>query len=512
MQLRRARLAAPTAALAAVAALVTQAVVPAAAAGGTDSSSLRQAVTSSAIERHLKAFQQIANRHSGTRASGTPGYDASAAYVADKLRAAGYSVTLQPFEFPFFQELVAPEAQRLSPDPKTYVEGTDFMTMEYSGSGDVSGALVPTKDVIIPAASTANTSTSGCEASDFTPAPAEPAVALIQRGTCTFALKAENAAAAGYDAAVIFNEGQPGRQDVLNGTLGGPGISIPVVGATYALGLENYELVQSSAVSFRVFASTLSETRRTSNVIADTAAGRSDRTLVVGAHLDSVPEGPGISDNASGSATVLEIALQFAKLGVQPTNRVRFAFWGAEESGLLGAEHYVSSLSRQQLNDVELNLNFDMIGSPNFVRFVYDGDGSATGIKGPSGSGTIEEVFVDYFRSQGLAVEPTAFDGRSDYDAFTSVGIPAGGLFTGAEGVKTAEEAAIYGGTAGTSYDPCYHQACDTTKNISSVALDQMSDAAAHATLVFAMTGSSVNGTNTSAATDSEYKGSNARK
>ena len=509
---RRSRLASVGVALAALAALVSQTALPATAAGSSDSSTLRSAVTPAGIQRHLKALQQIANRNGGTRASGTSGYDASAAYVADKLSEAGYGVTVQPFDFPFFQELVVPEAQRLSPNPKAYVHGTDFITMEYSGSGDISGPLVPTNDVVVPAASTANTSTSGCETSDFTPAPAEPAVALIQRGTCTFALKAENAAAAGYDAAVIFNEGQPGRQEAVNGTLGGPGIEIPVIGATYAVGAENYELTLSGPVSFRVLTSTLSETRRTSNIIADTPGGRADRTVVVGAHLDSVPEGPGINDNGSGSATVLEIAVQLARLGVQPTNRVRFAFWGAEESGLLGAEHYVSSLSRQELNDIELNLNFDMVGSPNFVRFVYDGDGSATGIKGPSGSGSIEEVFLNYFASQDLPVEPTAFDGRSDYDAFTSVGIPAGGLFTGAEGVKTTEEAAVYGGTAGVSYDPCYHQACDTTKNISPVAIDQMSDAAAHATLVFAMTGSSVNGTNTSGATDSEYQGSNARK
>lgn len=496
------------------AALTASALFPTTvASAATDTGALRDAVTAASVQGHLKEFQKIANRNEGTRASGTSGYDASARYVADSLRAAGYDVTMQPFDFSFFQEVATPEAERLSPAPTTYSQGSDFVTMEYSGSGDVTGSLIPTNDVMIPPGSSANASTSGCESSDFSPAPAEPAIALIQRGTCTFALKAQNAEAAGYDAAVIFNEGQPGRQEAVNGTLGGPGIAIPVLGASYALGEENYRLISSGQqVTFRVFTSTLSEIRRTANVIADTTTGRTDRTVVAAAHLDGVPEGPGINDNGSGAATVLEIALQFAKLGIEPTNRVRFAFWGAEESGLLGAEHYVGSLSRQELNDIELNLNFDMIGSTNFVRFVYDGDGSATGTKGPSGSGTIEEVFLNYFGSQGLAAEPTAFDGRSDYAAFTAAGIPAGGLFTGAEGVKTAEEAAIYGGTAGVAYDPCYHLECDTTKNISALALDQMSDAAAHATLVFAMTQSSVSGTSTSAGTDSEFKGSNARK
>ena len=150
---------------------------------------------------------------------------------------------------------------------------------------------------------------------------------------------------------------------------------------------------------------------------------------------------------------------------------------------------------RNLVSSVALNLNFDMVGSPNYVRFVYDGDGSDTPVAGPNGSGRIEQVFLDYFASQDLPTEPTAQDGRSDYVAFTDVGIPAGGLFTGAEGIKTAEEAAIYGGTAGVAYDPCYHQACDTIANVSTQAVYEMSDAAAHATLTFAMTTSSVSGT-----------------
>jgi Zn-dependent M28 family amino/carboxypeptidase len=196
-------------------------------------------------------------------------------------------------------------------------------------------------------------------------------------------------------------------------------------------------------------------------------------------------------------------------------NQVRFAFWGAEEAGLWGSQRYVDSLSGQQLKRIALNLNFDMVGSPNFVRFVYDGDGSTFGSDGPSGSGTIEDAFNDYFASQGLASEPTQFDGRSDYDAFINAGIPAGGLFTGAEGVKTAAQAAVYGGTAGLAYDPCYHQACDTIKNLSSTALDQMSDAAAHATLLFAMSASSVSGTDNAtndAKAASQFKGSHAKK
>ena len=181
---------------------------------------------------------------------------------------------------------------------------------------------------------------------------------------------------------------------------------------------------------------TVSE-RTTTNVIADSPSGRTDRTVMAGAHLDSVDEGPGINDNGSGTAAILETAEQMAELGIAPRNAVRFAFWGAEESGLVGSQHYVDSLRQRQLHKISVYLNFDMVGSPNFVRFVYDGDGSEFGVKGPSGSGHMERTFVNYFDAKGLASEPTEFDGRSDYDAFINAGVPAGGLFTGAEDIKT---------------------------------------------------------------------------
>jgi Zn-dependent M28 family amino/carboxypeptidase len=216
---------------------------------------------------------------------------------------------------------------------------------------------------------------------------------------------------------------------------------------------------------------------------------------VVGSHIDSVPDGPGINDNGSGSSAILEVALQMAKLGIQPRNQVRFGFWSAEEEGLLGAAHYVSLLSPTDIKNTAVNLDFDMIASPNFVRFVYDGDGSTTGIVGPKGSGVVENGFLNYFTSQGLATEPTAFDGRSDYAPFTAAGIPAGGIFAGAEGIKTSDEAVAYGGTAGLAYDSCYHQACDTMDNVSRQALGEMSDAIADSVLTWAMTTSAVNGT-----------------
>jgi Zn-dependent M28 family amino/carboxypeptidase len=484
---------------------------------GPDTTELRDAVTVAGIMEHQAALQAIADANDGTRASGTPGYDASLAYVQEQLEATGYyDVTVQPFLYDAFRELATPEFQRISPSPRNFVANEDFITMDYSDTGDVTGTLVATNDIVIPPGAAASTSNSGCEASDFTPASAtEPQVALIQRGTCDFTVKAVNAEAAGYDAAVIFNEGQPGRQETLAGTLGANDQStIPVIGTSFAIGEELYNQLATGSVTVRV--ATTTEIRRdvpTANLLATTKTGRTDRQVVVGAHLDSVQEGPGINDNGSGTSSDLEIALQMAELDIQPVNQVRFAWWGAEESGLIGSQFYVDSLTKREVKNTAVNLNFDMVGSPNFVRFVYDGDASDTVSLASAGSGAVEDVFVDYFDSQELASEPTAFDGRSDYDAFISVGIPAGGLFTGAEGVKTAEQAAIYGGTAGLAYDPCYHQACDTIANLSSTALDQMSDATAHATLVFAMTKSAVEGTDKGKALGhGDFAGSSLRK
>ena len=228
-------------------------------------------------------------------------------------------------------------------------------------------------------------------------------------------------------------------------------------------------------------------TYETSNVVAETRDGDPNNVIVVGAHLDSVGVGPGINDNGSGSATILEIVEQIRK--VKPRNKIRFIWFGAEEHGLLGSEAYMESLPQAERDKIAAMLNFDMVGSPNFVRFVYDGDLSDSEPPeggAPAGSAEIERLFLDYFESQGLATEPTAFDGRSDYGPFIFAGIPAGGLFTGAEEIKTPEQAAIYGGVAGQPYDPCYHLGCDDLGNLNNVALDQMSDAAAHATITLA--------------------------
>jgi Zn-dependent M28 family amino/carboxypeptidase len=442
------------------------------------------AVNAEKIEKHLNKLQRIASQNGNTRALGTPGYTASVHYVVNQMSGAGYRVKVQPFIANLFEEHSSALA-RVSPNPKTYAD-TDFAVMEYSGAGTADAALYLAGGIDIPPGPNPSDSDSGCLPAHFTSAAAGK-IALIQRGTCTFEQKAENADAAGAIGVIIFNEGQPGREEVLNGTLTNPQ-EIPVVGTSFAIGKELYDLAQAGPVTMHLEVDATTTPVQTWNVLAEKRGKVHDQDVVIGAHLDSVSEGPGINDNGSGTATILTIAEQIDKLNIKPRNTLRFAFWGAEEAGLFGSNHYVANLSDEKFAKIALNLNFDMVGSRNFVRFVYDGDGDAFGLAGPPGSDVIEDVFIDHFRRHGLVSDPTAFDGRSDYFAFINAGIPAGGLFSGAEGIKTRKQQRRYGGLAGVAYDECYHEACDNILNVNREALRQFGKAAAHAVLYFGMT------------------------
>jgi Zn-dependent M28 family amino/carboxypeptidase len=488
------------------------AIVPAASADSFDQSKkLRRAVTLDGILQHERKFQRIADAHQGNRAAGTIGYDASAEYVADVLDEAGYRVRMKPFDFPTWRENSTPVLEQTSPNMVSYVAGSnpadddnpevDFITFQFTSSGEVEAPVVPTNDIIIPSPAT-DTSTSGCEPEDFPP-ETEGAISLIQRGVCPFVQKLDMALEAGAVGVILFNEGDsPGRTNVI-ARGAEPYFPIPAVGASFALGQELYDLYQADedpTVHMAIDAETIA--RRQDNVIATSKRGNRNQRVVVGGHLDSVPAGPGINDNGSGVSTILEVAQQMAKLKDKPKNQVQFAFWGAEESGLIGSDQYVAQLTDEEREDIMLNLNFDMLASPNFARLVYDGNTSDTDPPpggAPAGSGAIERVFLNYFEDKGLPTQPTAFDGRSDYGPFIAQGIPAGGLFSGAEDPKTAEQVDLFGGVIDEQLDPCYHEVCDTYETVTMfppglpelegnglVSLDQMSDAVAHATWHYA--------------------------
>ena len=346
----------------------------------TSVNKLLQCVTLEGVMEHQWALQKIANAHDGNRASGTSGYDASADYVAKRMRKAGYKVSTQTFQYFSFEEMGPSALVQTAPGSVTYVEDTDFAATPHSEEGDVTAAVTAV-DVQL---GVGNTSTSGCEPEDFDGFPAGN-IALIQRGTCTFEIKGNNAAAAGAAGILFFNQGNttaPDRNNIPAVTLGnGYTGGIPALNATYALGAE---LAGTSGLEMRLFANVSREDGETSNVIAESKWGDPRNVVMAGAHLDSVPEGPGINDNGSGSSGLLETAEQMSK--VKTANKVRFAWWGGEEGSLVGSTFYVGQLTPEQLADLEMYLNFDMIGSPNYGLFRYDGDGSDFE---PRGSGRV---------------------------------------------------------------------------------------------------------------------------
>ena len=294
---------------------------------------------------------------------------------------------------------------------------------------------------------------------------------------------------------MIFNQGNttdPSRQGIPAVTLTANNTSgIPVLGTTYGLGAT---LAGTPGLVMRVFANTLRQVLPTFNVLAEKTGKNDDNVVMAGAHLDSVLAGPGINDNGSGSGALLEAAEQLAN--TNPQNTLRFAWWGAEESGLVGSTNCVNGLSQAEKDRIALYLNFDMVGSPNYIFMMQDADQSSfvAPVAVPPGSTAIEDLFESYYTLVGEPYDDSAFDGRSDYQAFIVNGIPAGGLFTGAEVPKTAEQAAIWGGTVGAQFDPCYHQACDTFANNSDHALSVNADAIAFAILTFAYSTETVNG------------------
>ncbi|KAI4187621.1 MAG: hypothetical protein L6R41_002688 [Letrouitia leprolyta] len=397
------------------------------------------------------------------RVFGGTGHNATVNYIYDQIKALSgyYNVELQPFV-----ELYS--AGNASVKVAGADQGATLFT--YSPSGTFSEPLVAVANV-------------GCDAADYPDLTGK--IALISRGTCQFGVKSALAGSAGADAAIIYNN----VDGDLAGTLGAPprpeGEYVPTAGISLAAGtaLKN-QLAGGATVTADINVNSIVENRTTYNVIAQTAGGDPNNVLVLTAHTDSVDAGPGINDNGSGSVGILEVAIQLAKYSTN--NAIRFVWVSAEEFGLLGSEFYVASLSDAEKAKIRLNLNFDMIASPNYKYGIYDGDGSSFGTVGAPGSAEAEKLFQDYFTNDaGLKYVPDAFDGRSDYAPFADAGIAAGGLFTGAEGIKTEEEVALFGGKAGVAYDVNYHGAGDNVKNLNMDAFIQNAKAIAHAVATY---------------------------
>lgn len=386
-------------------------------------------------------LQDFADGSGGNRVFGSKGHNDTVDYIVKTLqKTKAYNVYKQPFT-----ELYSAGTAKLS------VDGADVEAaiLTYTPGGQGEGPLIKVANL-------------GCNAEDF-PAEAEGNVVFISRGECPFSQKSINAKEAGATAAIIYNN-VPGS---LAGTLGAAfGNYAPVVGISQESAAPIVAALEAGDVSVKIDIDAVTENRVSFNVIAETKEGDHDNVLILGGHTDSVAAGPGINDDGSGTIGVLNVAVQLAKFRVK--NAVRFGFWSAEEFGLLGSYHYIKQInsSDTELAKIRAYLNFDMIASPNYIYGIYDGDGNAFNLTGPAGSDVLEEDFEKFYKKNKVNSVPTEFSGRSDYAAFIQNGIPSGGIFTGAEALKTEEEAKLFGGQAGVAYDVNYHKAGDDIKNL----------------------------------------------
>jgi Zn-dependent M28 family amino/carboxypeptidase len=403
---------------------------------------LQELVTLDDLLAGSQKLQDFADAHGGNRAFGSGGHNATVDWLYDTLVATGYyDVVKQPFQ-EYFHTASA-----------TFKIGSDAIesvaSMTYTPGGQVNAPVVAVANV-------------GCDAADY-PASVAGNIALISRGTCAFGEKALKAKAAGAAAAIIYNN-QAGE---ISGTLGTPMLDYaPAVSISQEDGLAILALLEQGEVEADLHIDAISENRVNYNVIAETKGGDHDNVLLLGGHSDSVYAGPGVNDDGSGTVGVLTVAKALTHFRVK--NAVRFAFWGAEEFGKLGSYYYVKQLNSSDAEVAKMRayLNFDMIASPNYVYGIYDGDGNAFNLSGPAGSAAIEKEFEDFYDLNGAPHVPSEFSGRSDYAAFIENGIPSGGLFTGAEVLKTEEEAALFGGEAGVAYDINYHKIGDDINNL----------------------------------------------
>ncbi len=385
------------------------------------------------LAEHLAALQAIADEHGGTRFSGTSGYEASVDWAADELVELGFEVDTPEVEFTGFAELPGTE---LAVGTSTFTGPDALRALIYSASGDVTARVEILDD-------------SGCDAADFDGVEPGSIVLTVESG-CFRRQQAINAVEAGAAALLI---GYPGRGpgEIFRPTLIDPaGIDIPVVSVTDDA---IRALESAGAEPARLSVETEREPAVLRNVIAQLGDGPT--VVMVGAHLDSVLEGPGINDNGSGVASVLEIARGMAEAGVPEGTAVRIGLWGGEELGLVGSRAYVEDLDEELV----AYINLDMAGSPNGANLVY----SETAVA--DGSAAITDAFVDWFTDRGQPVEPADLGGGSDHGSFNDAGIPTGGLFAGATATGGAS-APSASGAAGEPADACYHLACDDIDNV----------------------------------------------
>ena len=439
---------------------------------------LRDSLDVEGILADLDRLQAITLDHGGIRPAGSEGYTAAAQFVADELRTAGYDVRLQPVDLPVFTQSGPSTLEITGAGGRTFDDLHDFKAMLFSPSAEITAPLHALG--YNPHAVAGDTGGLGCNPEDWLAVPAG-VVVLVQPGNCRRHDAVVLAQAAGVVGLITAYPGWS-RDGVLRPTLIEPSdIRIPVLGADMAVGNAlNDAAATGASVHISVHASTAMGS--SVNVIGETPWGDPGHVVMLGGHLDSVVDGPGMNDDGSGTMTVLGIAKALASLGRAAAGpggappgaawKVRVGFWTGEEIGLWGSRAYVASLPP---GAVAAYLNLDMLGSPNGVRLVYDG---ATTPR-PQESLVIGGLVSRALDDMGLVWQTASLGGSSDHASFENAGIPTGGLFAGANEIKTQAEADLFGGTANAPADPCMHLACDTTNDLDPTLLGELARAAA---------------------------------
>ncbi|PHH69775.1 hypothetical protein CDD80_6510 [Ophiocordyceps camponoti-rufipedis] len=434
-------------------------------AGGGDwvrPDKLQDAIRASNLEHRARDLYEIAKRSEAdwghpTRVIGSPGHLGTLDYIRDTLASLGgyYSVSDQ-----FFPAVVGSVREaRLVVGSEVPKASAFSLTPPTRDREPVHGPLVWVGGT-------------GCAAADYDQGHVDGAVVLVRRGDCSFGEKSDLAGRAGAIALVVVNN----EDGDMHGTLGTPS---PYQVATFGLSKADGDryiaaLGKGEKLDAIAYMDARVDSVETANIIAETVGGDGDNCVMLGGHSDGVAEGPGINDDGSGSLSVLEVAVQLSRFRVR--NCVRFAWWAAEEEGLLGSNHYVASLSAEENRRIRLFQDYDMMASPNFGYQVYN----ATDDVNPAGSQKLRDMYTAWFDAHGLNHTMIPFDGRSDYDGFIRHGIPAGGVTAGADGTKTEAEEAMFGGKAGGWFDACYHQLCDDLGNLNMTAWETNTKLMAH--------------------------------
>jgi Peptidase family M28/PA domain len=396
---------------------------------------------------HLRALAGVARRNRSNRAAGTPGGTATEELIAARLRAAGWTVRFERVGFPFFDERRPPLVEL--PGGRRLRAGDDARTLTYSAGGTARAAV----QVVGGGRPEA-----GCRAGDWR-GFARGRIALARRGVCPFAAKARRAQTAGAAALLVDDRAATGDRGPVRGTLGAPGVRIPVVAVDAAAGAA----IARAGGSVRVRVDAVSERRTARNVIGELPGPDGERVVMAGAHLDSVPDGPGINDDGSGVASLLALAARLGA-GARPRDTVRLGFWTAEELGLYGSRRHVADLPAAERRRLRSYVNLDMVASPNAVLETY-------------GGGATEAALRRALDARGPAPARTSLGGASDHAAFQRAGVEVGGVFTGANERVGGAEARRFGARSGRPADPCYHRACDTLANADRPMLERVTDA-----------------------------------